>query len=120
MFGYFMARIIVPKYRETFWSTQTGWERCERLFLDSKKDERRALVFKKNAVMWSRIKEDVKTWTMANWETWDRDKPEWFTQKFVSKVPDEFIPPRFLTKLGAKRKRRGSAAGSVRESLRAE
>jgi hypothetical protein len=70
--------------------------------------------------MWSRIKEDVKAWTMANWESWDREKPEWFTKKFVSRVPDEFIPRSFLTKLGAARKRRGSAAGSVRESLRGE
>ena len=117
MFGYFMARIIVPKYRESFWSTQTGWERAEKVFLDVEEDEKRALIFMKNIVMWSRIKADVKAWTMGNWETWDREKPEWFTNKFVASVPDEFIPPKFLTTLGAARMRRGSAAGSIRESL---
>jgi hypothetical protein len=117
MFGYFMARIIVPKYRESFWSTQTGWERAEKVFLDVEEDEKRAFIFMKNIVMWSRIKADVKAWTMGNWETWDREKPEWFTNKFVASVPDEFIPPKFLTTLGAARMRRGSAAGSIRESL---
>jgi hypothetical protein len=120
MFGFFLARVIVPEYMETFWSTQTSWERAERMFLDNEEDEKRALIFKKNTVMWSRIKEDVKAWTMGSWEMWDREKPEWFSPKFVSSVPDEFIPPRYLTKLGAKRMRRGSAAGSVRESFRGE
>jgi hypothetical protein len=121
MFGYFMTRIIVPRYRKTFWSTQTGWQRSERIFLDNEEDEERALVFRKSIILWSRIKEDVRSWTMGSWEAWDREKPEWFTDKFVSSVPDEFIPPRFLTKLGGDvRKRRGSAAVSIREVMEGE
>jgi hypothetical protein len=120
MFGFFMARVTVPEYRETFWSTQTAWERAESAFLDNEEDEKRAYIFKKSVILWSRIKEDVKAWTMGRWETWDREKPEWFSPKFMSSVPDEFIPPRYLTKLGAQRMRRGSAAGSVRESFRGE
>ena len=118
MFGFFMARVIVPEYMETFLSKQTGWERAERMFLDNEEDEKRALIFKKNTVMWSRIKEDVKAWTMTNWETWDEEKPEWFTLEVIARIPDEFIPPRFLAKLGGARERRGSAAGGIRESLR--
>jgi hypothetical protein len=69
-------------------------------------------------VLRSGIKDDVKAWTMANWETWDREKPRWFTRSLIASVPDEFIPPRFLAKLGGARERRGSAVGSVRESVR--
>jgi hypothetical protein len=118
MFGYFILRVIVPKHRETFWSTLTAWEEAERIFLDNEEDEERTLIFKRSIFLWSGVKEEVKAWTMASWETWDREKPEWFTKKFVSSVPDEFIPQRFLAKLGATRKRRGSAAGSVRERFR--
>jgi hypothetical protein len=49
----------------------------------------------------------------------DRGTPEWFTPPVIARVPDEYIPPRFLGGLGgAQRERRGSAAGSVRESFR--
>jgi hypothetical protein len=118
VFGYFLWGVVVPKYRMTFCSMQTGRERSESTFLDNEEDELRIAIFRKNVVLWSRIKEDVTAWTVGSWETWDREKPEWFTKKVISRVPDEFIPPRFLTKLGSKRKRRGSAAGSVKESLR--
>jgi hypothetical protein len=109
LFGYFMLVVIVPKFRKTFWSTLTGRKRVENIFLDNEEDGKRALIFRKSVILWSRIKEDVKVWTLGSWETWDREKPGWFTDKFVSRVPDEFIPPSFLSKLGAQRKKRDSA-----------
>ena len=32
------------------------------------------------------------TWTRDNWKTWEKEKPAWFTDHFISTVPDEFIP----------------------------
>ena len=54
---------------------------------------------------------------MGSWETWDAHKPEWFTPGVIASIPDEFIPPRFLKKMGGARERRGSAAGSFREVI---
>jgi hypothetical protein len=118
IFGFFMARIVVPRFRKAFRSTQTGWQKSESIFLDNDEDSKRMYIFTDNVVLWSGIKEDVKAWTMSSWETWDREKPEWFTQKVIASIPDEFIPPRFLAIMGGARERRGSAAGSVRESMR--
>jgi hypothetical protein len=113
-----MARIVVPRFRKTFWSTQTGWQKSESIFLDSVEDAKKIYIFTDSVMLWSAIKEDVKAWTMSSWETWDREEPEWFTQKVIASIPDEFIPPRFLAIMGGARERRGSAAGSVRESMR--
>jgi hypothetical protein len=118
LFLLFMACIVVPEYRKTFWSLQSGRQTAESTFLDNEEDGMRILIFTVIVVLWSRIKEDVKAWTMANWETWDEEKPEWFTPTAIARIPDEFIPPRFLAKLGEARERRGSAAGGIRESLR--
>ena len=109
MAAFFIKQVVVPKHRNTFLSTQTGWERAEKDFLDNEDDANRIRIFKRNVWLWSRIKSDVKEWTLGNWETWEREKPEWFTSKVISSIPDEFIPPRFLAKLGGARERRGSA-----------
>jgi hypothetical protein len=73
-----------------------------------------------NRMMWERdIGADVKAWTFENWATFVEEKPAWFTPLIIATVPDEYIPPQFLAGLGgANRVRRGSAALSVRESMR--
>jgi hypothetical protein len=57
----------------------------------------------------------VKAWTAENWARWKEEKPAWFKPE---RVPDRFIPAGELQQLGHNRKRRGSAAGSIRESFR--
>ena len=91
----------------------------ESRFLDNASDEGKIQIFGNQPSMWSGIKEEVKAWSMANWETWDTERPEWFTKHVISTVPDDFIPPRFLPGLGGSvRERRGSATGSVGELMR--
>ena len=29
---------------------------------------------------------------MANWERWEVEKPDWFTEHWISAVPNEFLP----------------------------
>jgi hypothetical protein len=57
----------------------------------------------------------VKVWVGENWARWKEEKPAWFKPE---QVPDQFIPAAELEQLGFNRKRRGSAAVSVRESFR--
>ena len=72
-----------------------------------------------NKMLWEKdIGADVKEWTMEHWSEWVRDKPDWFTAKVISQVPDSYIPSQYLEALGSRRKRRGSAVNSVRASLR--
>jgi hypothetical protein len=116
----FVFRIAVVKFRSSFWSTLTGCQYVENIFLKSDTDERRKVIFFYHVAKWERIRGDVKAWTHARWGAWVTEEPAWFTPLFVAGVPDEFIPPEFLNRMGGQmRQRRGSAAASVRESMRA-
>jgi hypothetical protein len=110
LFTYFIFNVIDPEYRKTFWSTQTGWQKSCSYFLDNDDDCTRMIVFTDNPILWRSIAPQVKEWTLANWDTWVDSKPEWFTPKVISTVPDDFIPPRYLVELGGGRERRGSAS----------
>ena len=79
-------------------------------------DEGKFEIFGCNLLLWeSDIGEEVKAWTAENWARWSEEKPSWFKPETV---PDRFIPVDALEQLGHNRKRRGSAAESLRESFR--
>jgi hypothetical protein len=109
-------RIAVPKYRRTLWSWTTGRQCVHDYFLKGWDDEAKFEIFGCNLLLWeSDIREEVKAWTSANWARWSEEKPSWFKPEIV---PDRFIPAAGLEQLGHNRKRRGSAAESLRESFR--
>ncbi|GMI24966.1 hypothetical protein TeGR_g5962, partial [Tetraparma gracilis] len=115
-FSYFVFHIAVPKYRHTLWSWTSGRQMVHNFFLKGKDDEERFSIFRRNLLLWeSDIGEEVKAWTAENWARWKEEHPPWFKPE---SVPDQFIPAADLQQLGHNRKRRGSAAGSVRESYR--
>jgi hypothetical protein len=85
-------------------------------FLKGESDEKRLMIYKNNLLLWeSDIGDEVKAWTAENWARWSEEKPSWFKPETV---PDRFIPAAGLEQLGHNRKRRGSAAESLRESFR--
>ena len=113
-----MFRIAVPKYRHTIWSWTTGRQCVHDYFIKGKDDELKFEIFGCNLLLWEReIGEEVKTWLAEGWGRWKEEKPPWFK---IEMVPDQFVPAVELQQLGFNRKRRGSAAGSVRESFREE
>ena len=85
-------------------------------FLESEGDEKKFGVFSRNLLLWeSDIGDEVKAWTAENWARWKEEHPPWFKPE---RVPDKYIPAGELEQLGHNRKRRGSAAESIRESFR--
>ncbi|GMI29968.1 hypothetical protein TeGR_g8680 [Tetraparma gracilis] len=114
---YFVFRVSVPKYRYTLWSWTSGSQMLQRNFLTLENDEAKFKIFTSNVLKWETdIGEEVKAWTAENWARLKEEHPPWFK---TEQVPDRFIPVEELEQLGHNRKRRGSAAGSVRESFRA-
>jgi hypothetical protein len=108
--------IAVPKYRQTIWSWTTERQCAQDYFNTSKDDEAKLGIYGCNLLLReSDIGEEVKAWTAENWARWKEEHPPWFKPE---QVPDHFIPAGELQELGSNRKRRGSAAGSVRESFR--
>jgi hypothetical protein len=117
---FFFTRIVTPTHRHTFWSSVSGRQCVQSYFLEGSTDEDKMLVFTDNRLLWeSDIGPQVKEFTLQNWARWEREKPAWFTPNAKASVPDEYIPKASLVRLGgAQRVRRGSAAGSVRESFK--
>jgi hypothetical protein len=117
---FFLTRIVPPTHRHTFWSTVSGRQCVQEKYTKGTTDEGILTIFSCNRLLWeSDIGSKLMEFTLQNWERWERDTPSWFTAKVKADVPDEYIPREHLAGLGgANRMRRGSAAGSVRESFR--
>jgi hypothetical protein len=114
LLSFLVFYIIVPEYKQTFWSCETGWENSQSYFLDNEgNDARRVHIFTTNPIHWRSIKEDVKVWTLTNWSKWEEEKPDWFNLVVKAQIPDDFIPADAVLALGgALRARRGSARQS--------
>ena len=118
-FAFFYFRVCVPRFRKSFYNTETGKQFVMNMFLNSKEDDTRMRIFDYNRACWRGIDNEVRDFTHRNWKLWVETKPEWFTAVVIASVPDEFIPAEERALLGGdKRKRRASAVGSVRESVR--
>jgi hypothetical protein len=107
--------LMKPKIRATFTSTQTGHAWVKGRFIDEKNnDECRMFIHFMNRKQWASIRDDVKAWTMENWERWEEEKPDWFNDAFKASVDDDMIPPASLRKLnGGESARRRSSLGDV-------
>lgn len=99
----------------TFFSLETGAEWSRRFFLEGKEDRVRMFVHGQNRLMWLPIREDVKKFTLDNWERWERERPEWFNEAWKAGVDDDCIPPQFLSRMkgvaGGRNRRRSSLFG---------
>ena len=87
-FGTFF-RFINPNYIHTFYSSQTSKECLCNIFLHSKTDRQKFIVFKKHKSYRKAVEADVKLWVMKNWDKWVIDCPAWFDR---SKIPLDMVP----------------------------
>jgi hypothetical protein len=111
-FAVFLA-LMRKEFWGTFYSTQTGYQFVQSKFL-REGDENKKEVFGYNKKQWLPIREDVKAWTMENWERWEEEKPEFFNDAFKASVDDDMIPPASLRKLkGGAGERRRSSLGDI-------
>jgi len=90
-FGLFLL-LMKKEYRRTFASTRTGKLQIMERFSKADDDAIKASVMKKNEKMWRPIRDEVKEWVQANWWRWEEEKPEWFTESWIAKVPPDMIP----------------------------
>ena len=62
-----------------------------RNFLDGS-DVMKSIVFKNNTTHWLPIKDKVTAWVKEGWATWEEEKPDWFTDKWKTSVPEDMKP----------------------------
>jgi hypothetical protein len=84
--------IIERQYLSTFFSTQRGKDYTIMNFRNGDDSVKAKYIFKMTKHHWISIEEEVKAWVEANWEQWENEKPEWFTDTIKAKVPVEYIP----------------------------
>ena len=84
--------LIKKEYRGTFFSTETGREAICRRFLAAMTDEGRSDIMNDNKAIWVDIREKVKDWVQEGWWSWREEKPEWFSNAWIHKVPVAMIP----------------------------
>jgi hypothetical protein len=89
---YFFIKRINPEYLHTFFGTMTGAQYTVHLFRTGGTEAVKAGIFSVSPLLWWSIRDEVKAWTLANWERWLKEKPAWFTDGFISTVPTDFIP----------------------------
>jgi len=84
--------LMKKEYRKTFVSSETGCEWAQKFFLEGETDKAKSKTVGLNKKKWGAIKEPVKEWVQENWWTWKEENPGWFTDAWIAKVPDDFIP----------------------------
>jgi len=90
-FGVFLL-VMKKGYRRTFFSTMSGRRSSINYFLLGADDQVKSEVLATNKHHWRQIREEVKVWVLANWYPWVTAKPAWFTEAWVFKLPEDFIP----------------------------
>ena len=92
-FCYLVFVTIVPRFCKDFWSLRTGHQYCQSFFLDNEgNDGTRITIFDYNFAHWQGLEEDIKEWTMANFQRWEDERPEWFTPVVKASMPERFKP----------------------------
>jgi hypothetical protein len=101
---------IKHTFWSTFFSTQSGHAWAKARFTKSDTDELKAWIFGCNKKQWKSIRDDVKAWTLENWERWEEEKPAWFNDAWKKSIDDDMIPAESLRRLkvGGSARRRSS------------
>jgi hypothetical protein len=79
-------------YWRTFVSRETGNEWSQNFFLNGTSDKARSKTMMTGRKKWRSIEGDVSEWVLKNWWRWKDEKPGWFTENWIARVPDHFIP----------------------------
>jgi hypothetical protein len=112
---FFGASLLLMKreYVVTFFSLQSGHAWVKEKFIHGDTDVLKAWTLGCNKKQGMSIRDDVKAWTLENWERWEEEKPEWFNDAWKSFLDDDMIPPTFLQKMGGAGSRRRSSLGGL-------
>ena len=83
--------IMKQDFRGSFFSTKTGRRDVMDRF-ESTNEVVKASILKKNSMLWWEIRPKVRQWVLANYWRWKEEKPEFFTESWLSHVPEDFVP----------------------------
>jgi len=50
------------------------------------------IVFSKNRLIWKHMEKDIKEYLAENWDRFHNEKPLWFNENLIAKIPRILIP----------------------------
>jgi hypothetical protein len=112
LFGVFL-KLMIKKYRKTFFSRETGKEWAMSYFLKGDSDAVKAGMLTINKKLWAPIREETKVWVLSNWLKWKEEKPEWFVDSLIAKLPDDFVPEQENRAVLQEVRRKSSVFGGI-------
>ena len=83
---------MAAKYRVTFFSTITAKEFRIKAFRESISDQNKMNILKLHPSYYKSIRDEVEMWVRDNYETWNEEQPEWFTERVKRSIPKDMIP----------------------------
>jgi hypothetical protein len=116
--------VMNREFLDTFFSTDTYASYLKKWFagIPDSDDEMKSTIFSKHPSHRKKMEGEIKAWTLANWERWDKEKPKFFTDAWIDSVPNDCIPFKFCVQYkktkGRREKRRASV--SIKEMLGGE
>jgi hypothetical protein len=103
--------LMKKEYRGTFFSFETGNEWAMSFFLKGDTDAKRVKPLRLNKRKWKKIRPQMKEFVLDNWERWEEENPDFFSEAFKKRVPDDMLPTVELKKqtvAGGGQRRRSS------------
>ena len=97
-------------YGRTFFSSKTSRDCVEDKFRLYENPASRLAVLSASPHLLVDIREDLKAYIGEKWEEWERERPPFWTAKFIRNIPDDMLP-------AAKQKLRGGGRGSNRAKM---
>ena len=97
------------KYVKTFYSTKTGSQYIIENFRNAKTDKVKIAIFRRSIRIWRPIIGEVRMWVNGNFQRWETEKPDFFTKKFIQKIPDEVFSDADIARLKNQGLRRKSS-----------
>ena len=80
------------KYRVTFFSTITAKNFRIKAFRESLTDQNKMNILKLHPSYYRSIRGEVEQWVRDNYETWNEEKPTWFTERVKQRIPKDMLP----------------------------
>ena len=84
--------LMKPQYRSTFFSWKTGKELAMDIFTKGETDEDKHHILECNMKQWKKVRGDVREWVEGGWWRWREEKPEWFSEAWIARLPLKWIP----------------------------
>jgi hypothetical protein len=93
--GVGLCLVMDRAFLHTFFSPKTGWQYAiEGFSAFEGVDSARIRIFRTHPTLWRPIRQEVKEWVLENYDAWN-DQP-WFTDRFRTMIPEEFLPKRII------------------------